>query len=86
MEIDFNPSRIPKPDVGQPIARPGDSTAASKSTASPAPESLQSKLNDLPLVRPEKVAQATALVSSADYPPGYIVDKIAALLALNINK
>ena len=86
MEIDFNPSRIPKPDVNQPVTRSGDNTAAPKTAGGPAPESLQSKLNDLPLVRPEKVAQASALVSSSDYPPGYIVDRIAALLAFHINK
>ena len=86
MEIDFNPGRIPKPDVSQPMARTGDSPAASKTAAAAAPASLQSKLNDLPLVRPEKVARASALVSNTDYPPGYIVDRIAALLALHINK
>ncbi len=86
MEIDFNPSRIPKPDVGQPVTRPSDTSAVSKAADSPAPASLQSKLNDLPLVRPEKVAQASALVSNSDYPPGYIVDRIASLLALHLKK
>ena len=86
MEIDFNPSRIPKPDVPQQVARPSDSATVSKDSSASVPASLQSKLNDLPLVRPEKVASASALVSNSDYPPGYIVDRIAALLALHIKK
>jgi hypothetical protein len=85
MEIEFNPSRIPKPDPGQPVARSGDSSAASSPESVPQSASLQSKLNDLPLIRPEKVASASALVSDSNYPPGYIVDRIAALLALHIN-
>ena len=86
MEIDFNPGRIPKPDVSQPVTRTDQTSAPAKAADSPPSASLQSKLNDLPLVRPDKVAQASALVSDANYPPGYIVDRIAALLALHIKK
>jgi hypothetical protein len=86
MEIDFNPSRIPKPEPGQPTTRSGDAPPVAKAADVPPSASLQSKLNDLPLIRPEKVAQASALVSDADYPPGYIVDRIATLLALHIKK
>jgi hypothetical protein len=86
MEIDFNPSRIPKPESGQPASRTGDSSAAAQPAASPSASSLESKLNDLPLIRPEKVAAASALVSDENYPPGYIVDRIAALLALHLKK
>jgi hypothetical protein len=96
MEIDFNPSRIPKPDRTQPAARPtdspvvpkpSDSSAVTKDPAAGAPPaSLQSKLDALPLIRPEKVAAASALVSDKNYPPGYIVDRIAVLLALHIKK
>jgi len=86
MKIDFNPSRIPKPELDQPVVRQATSATTSIGASSPASTSLQSKLNDIPLVRPEKVENAQALVSSTDYPPGYVVDRIAALLAQHINK
>jgi hypothetical protein len=86
MEIDFNPSRIPKTELGQPTARTGSTPAAADSgntglmlrTAS-----LAAHINDIPLVRPDKVAAAKAQVSSTSYPPQELLDRIAALLAVH---
>jgi hypothetical protein len=86
MKIDFNPSRIPKPELDQPVVRQAASATASVGASSSAAASLQSKFNDIPMVRPEMVDHAKTLVSSNDYPPGYMVDRIAALLAEHINK
>ena len=55
------------------------STEVSQSTAS-----LQSKLRELPLVRPEQTAQAQALVAEEKYPPNDVLDRIAVLLAIRM--
>jgi hypothetical protein len=86
MEIDFNTSRIPKPELRQPIARTGSTPAAAdpadaelvSSTAS-----LTAQINDIPLVRPEKVAAANAQVTFTSYPPQDLLDRIATLLAVH---
>lgn len=86
MEIEFNPSRIPKPEFSQLVARQSSSSAAPDAASFSTAASLQGKLNDVALVRPETVDRAKALLSDDKYPPGYVVDRIAALLAFHINK
>jgi hypothetical protein len=43
-------------------------------------------LQDIPLVRPDKVAQAKALGSVTSYPPADLLDRIATLLAVHMKK
>jgi hypothetical protein len=85
MEIEFNPGRVPKPEPSQPIARPqaaahGDDTSFQVSAA------LQDKLKNTSTVRPDVVARAKALVSDSNYPPGYVLDRIAVLLAIHVKE
>jgi hypothetical protein len=85
MNINFNPSAIPKTEPTQPPAR-SDAAAATDGTAFEATSALTNKLSSLPAVRSEKVAQAKALVSHQQYPPNDVMDRIAVLLATNINQ
>jgi hypothetical protein len=85
MEIEFNPGRVPKAEPSQPAARPS-AAAGADGTSFQVTAALQDRLKNLPSVRPEKVAQAKALVSDAQYPPGYVLDRIATLLAINIKQ
>jgi hypothetical protein len=84
MEIDFNPARIPKPDSGQSVTRRSATPIASDSTSISTTASLGSNLNDTPFVRPEKVDMAKGLVSDTQYPPDYVLDRIAVLLAARL--
>jgi hypothetical protein len=87
MEIDFNPSQIPKPELRQPIVRKSASSPASESAgtgSAPTAADLRSQLNQISLVRPEKVDQAKALVSATSYPPVELLDRIAVLLAVHL--
>lgn len=88
MEIDFNPSRIPSPDLGQSIARKGANSAASsdvaQGTSTPAASALLDNINTLPTVRPEKVALAKELLASTTYPPVELLTRIANLLAVHL--
>ena len=83
MEIEFNPGRVPKPEPSQPAPRPS-AAAAAEGTSFQDSAALQDKLKSLPTFRPEKIAQAKALVSDSNYPPDYVLDRIAVLLAINV--
>jgi hypothetical protein len=85
MEIDFNPSRVPPTEPSQPVAR-RDDAAAAQGTSFQLASALQDQLNSQPAVRPEKVAQAQALVSHEKYPPDDVLDRIAVLLAINVRQ
>jgi hypothetical protein len=86
MEIDFNPNRILKPDLSVPTARPAATRSASEAGAASPSASLEDKLNNLSLVRPEQVARAKELALSVTYPPVELLDRIANLLALRVNQ
>jgi hypothetical protein len=88
MEIEFNPSRLPKPDLeaSQPVTRRTTQPAVS-STTQPfeMTAALESKLNEIPLVRPEVVSRAKTLVADVQYPPNEVLNSLSTLLALHIN-
>ena len=46
---------------------------------------MQQTLKDSSQVRPEKVAQANALVADAGYPSDEVLNRMAGLLAQHIN-
>jgi hypothetical protein len=83
MEIEFNPGRVSKAEPSQSVARPS-ATPATDATSFQDSTALQDKLKNMSTVRPEKVAQAKALVSNLKYPPDDMLDRIAVLLANNV--
>lgn len=85
MEIEFNPGRVPKAEPSQPVARP-NAAAPADDTSFQVSAALQDKLKNMSTVRPEKVAQAKALVSDSNYPPNYVLDRIAVLLAIHVKE
>lgn len=86
MEIEFNPSRVPKPGFDTTVTRSGAPTAASEQTTFTDQRPLQSKLKDIPIVRPDQVEKARELASEGHYPPDWILERIATLLALNLKQ
>ena len=86
MEIDFNPSRVPQTGPSQPAPRQDATAAATDGTSFQVTAALQDKLKNLQAVRPEKVAQAQALVSKPQYPPDDVLDRIAVLLATHVQQ
>lgn len=86
MEIDFNTNRVPKAEPSQPASRQDAPVPATDGTSFQATATLQDKLNNMSSVRPEQVERAKQLVSDAKYPPGYVLDRIAVLLAIHINQ
>lgn len=47
-------------------------------------EALKTALNNIPLIRPDKVDAARAAVSDAQYPSEQVMNALAAFLAKNI--
>jgi len=83
MEIEFNTGRIPQAESSQPAAR-RDATPAARDTVSfSTSASLTAQLSNISTVRPEQVARAKALVADTSYPPDYVLNRIAVLLAIH---
>ena len=82
MEVDFNPGRSPVIGNQQPVVRREPSATATDNTMSfDQTSSLQQTLKDSAQIRPEKVAQASALVADANYPSDDVLNRMAGLLA-----
>lgn len=84
MELEFNPNRMPLKGYSEPVgqrvvAKTGASTDAPSNT-----NDLSNTPANVPLVRADKVAQAKLNVADEHYPPNYILDRIATLLAIKL--
>lgn len=82
MVVEFNTGGANYIPVRQAATRPAAATAADDSAVSfDATQSLQQTLQQGPAVRPEKVAQANALLSDGNYPSDAALNQLAGLLA-----
>ena len=86
MEIEFNPSRIPKAESSQPVAKRDTTPAATDAVSFSTSNSLKAQLSTISTVRPEQVARARELISGAKYPPDYVLNRIAVLLAIHTSQ
>ncbi len=84
MEIEFNPNRITGSPATQPVAKSVAPAAQPDSASLGKTEALKSAINNIPLVRPEKVDAARAAISSSNYPPEAMLSSIASLIAENV--
>ena len=88
MEIEFSPSQLPPARASNPMN--GAPTKPPQSNDTPQPvqgiAELQSKLDQLALTRPDKMAAAAPLVADVQYPPDELLNGIAHLLAINLDK
>jgi len=86
MEVDFNPGRSPIVGVNQPAIRREPSAKAADTTMSfDQTTSLEQALKNSAQVRPDKVAQASALVADPSYPSDEVLSRMAGLLARHLN-
>ena len=84
MDIKFNPSQPAGSAANQPVARPNAAARSSETAPFEQAQSLERSVKNLPLVRPEQVERARALVADVQYPPMETLDRIASLLALHM--
>jgi hypothetical protein len=83
MEIKFNPSQAVQNGANQPVSRRDAAPVAEDKASLDKAGALEQQLREIPLVRPEKVERARALVADVQYPPEEMLDRIASLLALH---
>jgi hypothetical protein len=84
MVVEFNTGGANFIPVRQASARRAESAPdsdADDSSVSFSTPSLQQSLKDLPQTRPEKVAQASALVADGNYPSDAALNQLAGFLA-----
>jgi hypothetical protein len=83
MIVDFNTGGSNYIPVQQGVSRPAAAAtaAADDSSVSFSSQSLQDTLKQSSAVRPEKVAQASALLNDGDYPSDEALNQLAGFLA-----
>jgi hypothetical protein len=87
MEIDTNSGRVAQPGYPQSVTRPKSSPSTStQADSQTATTDLTNRLQQLPLVRPEKVSEAKKLLLDDKYPPEDVLDRIAVLLAVRLDE
>ena len=81
MVVEFNTGGANFIPVRQTSARQAAALTDDSSVSFDATQSLQQTLKDVPQVRPEKVAQASALLSNGNYPSDAVLNRLAGFLA-----
>jgi hypothetical protein len=85
MEIEFNPSLIATNNpVSTSIVRPVSTQPGESSMPFEHTQALEQTLKETSNVRPEVVANAATLLSDANWPPDETLDRVANVLAQNI--
>ena len=85
MNINFNPAQS-QISSGNQLAprREASSAAANPATSFEQTSALEQSLKNASQVRPDAVAQASALASDPNYPSDDVLDRLAGLLAQDI--
>jgi hypothetical protein len=83
MEIEFNTGRLARTEAGQPTAKRAAASDAAAAVSFSKLDALKGRLAAQPATRPEAVARAKELVADENYPPDYVLDRVAVLLAVH---
>jgi hypothetical protein len=81
MVVEFNTGGANFIPVRQTATRPAKALTEDSSVSFEATQSLQQARSQAPQVRPEKVAQASALLSDGNYPSDAVMNRLAGFLA-----
>jgi anti-sigma28 factor (negative regulator of flagellin synthesis) len=86
MVVEFNTGGANFIPVRHTSARQAAAATSDSSASFDASQSLQQALKQSPQVRPEKVAQAQALLSNGNYPSDAALNQLAGLFADRLQK
>ena len=81
MEIEFNPSRVGGSPATPPVAVNRAAAAGGDSASLDQANALKASINNISLVRPDKVDAARISVTDIKFPPDAMLKAIAALIA-----
>lgn len=85
MEVELNPGRIVNTGINnQPVKRQESTQPAENTMSFERIQALETNLKETAQIRPEAVARASALVSDPNYPPDDLLNKVAGVIAKNI--
>jgi hypothetical protein len=87
MEVDFNTGRNPIAGASQPITRRESASKTETTNMSfERTTALEQALKKIPLVRPDQVAKATAMVADPNYPTDAELNRIADLFTMHLKQ
>ncbi|HUA68237.1 MAG TPA: hypothetical protein VMA13_06790 [Candidatus Saccharimonadales bacterium] len=84
MEVEFNVGLTGNNPVSQTPVRRVPSQPASNTMSFQYTQALEQTLKETPTVRPDAVSRAAALLSDPNYPSDETLDRVAGVLARNI--
>jgi hypothetical protein len=84
MEIEFNPSRVGNTAAARTVAKSQAATSSQDSASLNQTDVLKAAINNISLVRPEKVDAARAAVADTKFPPDEVLKAVASLIAEKI--
>ena len=84
MEVELNPGRIMNSGMNQPVQRQEATQPVENTMSFERIQALETNLKETAQIRPEAVARASALVSDPNYPSDNLLNKVAGVLAKNI--
>lgn len=84
MKIEFNPNRAINPTTAQPTAQPQAAQPAGDTASLGNSDALKAAVNNVSLVRADKVAAASALVANPNFPTDTMLKAVASIIADNI--
>jgi hypothetical protein len=84
MEVEFNVGLAANNPVSQSPVRRESTQPATSAMSFENTQALEQTLKETSTVRPEAVQRATALLSDADYPSNDVLNRVATVLAQNI--
>lgn len=85
MEVEFNVGLAANNPVSQPSVSRESTPPAASAMSFENTQALEQTLQEVPVVRPEAVERAAALLSDANYPSDDVLDRVAAVLSQNIS-
>ncbi len=86
MEVNLNPGQMVNAGTSQPVPRQQSTQPAENTMSFERIQALESNLKETAQIRPEAVARANALVSDPNYPSDDLLNKVAGVLAKNIQE
>ena len=82
MKIEFNPSSITNSTAAQPAAQPQAAQPAASDTASLGnSDALKAAVNNISLLRADKIAAANALIADPNFPTDTMLKAVASIIA-----
>lgn len=85
MEVEFNAGITGNSPVSQSPVRRAPAQSAASAMSIEYTQALEQTLKETPTIRPGAVEGATALLSDPNYPSDEVLNRVAGVLAQNIN-